>query len=153
MSKRSKVVDKDMGYQAFKRFVTKEMNLELHVGLLQGEIATYGAVQEYGYEPGGIPSRPWMSQTIDQNQVDLIRLMLSELRRTVGTQQASVKAALTVTGIQAVNLLKRAVADWSSPPNAPATIARKGEDNPLVDTGAMMNALTFEVRKKGARKR
>ena len=33
-------------------------------------------------------------------------------------------------------------------PNAPATIARKGSSTPLIDTGALLNSITYEVRKK-----
>ena len=33
----------------------------------------------------------------------------------------------------------------SSPPLAPATIARKGSDKPLVDTGLMRNSITSRV--------
>jgi len=33
-------------------------------------------------------------------------------------------------------------------PNAPSTIAQKGSSKPLIDTGSMLNSITYAVRKK-----
>ena len=34
-------------------------------------------------------------------------------------------------------------------PNSPATIARKGSDRPLIDTGELRKSITYVVRKRG----
>ena len=34
-------------------------------------------------------------------------------------------------------------------PNAPSTIARKGSSMPLIDTGSLLNSISYVVRKKG----
>lgn len=44
--------------------------------------------------------------------------------------------------------LKEVIADWDTPPNSPRTIAEKGFNDPLVDTGTMLNSITYRVEKK-----
>jgi phage gpG-like protein len=44
--------------------------------------------------------------------------------------------------------LKKAIADFTDPPNAPSTIRRKGDDNPLEDTRLMVQSVTHVVRAK-----
>jgi hypothetical protein len=46
--------------------------------------------------------------------------------------------------------LKKAVADWSTPPNAPYTVAEKGFNDPLIDTGLLYSSIEARVEKKGA---
>lgn len=46
-------------------------------------------------------------------------------------------------GIGAANILRREIIDFSTPPNSPATIARKGRNDPLVDTGHLMNYINW----------
>ena len=48
-------------------------------------------------------------------------------------------------GAWAADILQQRIVDLKEPPNSPATIALKGSDNPLVDTGHMRQAVTWEV--------
>ena len=41
--------------------------------------------------------------------------------------------------------LRQSIIDTNEPPLKPATIARKGSSKPLVDTGVMLNSVSFEV--------
>lgn len=43
--------------------------------------------------------------------------------------------------------LTQSIVDFDSPPNAPATIAKKGFNKPLIDTSQMQRATGYEVRK------
>lgn len=42
--------------------------------------------------------------------------------------------------------LQESIVDFSDPPNAPATIEKKGFNKPLIDTGHMKDSVTFKVR-------
>ena len=44
--------------------------------------------------------------------------------------------------------LKKVVDEWTIPPNSPATIAEKGRDDPLVDTGLMRDSIESKVGRK-----
>lgn len=56
--------------------------------------------------------------------------------------------AADMIGAKAAAVMKNTIRDFDNPPNAPSTIARKKSDNPLVDTGLMMQSVTWDVRKK-----
>ena len=55
------------------------------------------------------------------------------------------RKALALVGQSMRDDLENEIAQWSSPPNAPSTIARKGFDKPLVDSGTMQRAPDYEV--------
>ena len=41
--------------------------------------------------------------------------------------------------------LRASIIAMKSPPNAPSTIRKKGFDDPLIDTGHMLNSVDFEI--------
>lgn len=45
--------------------------------------------------------------------------------------------------------LQGSIRDFSSPANAPSTVAKKGFNNPLVDTGHMLNSVDYEITEGG----
>ena len=54
---------------------------------------------------------------------------------------------LETAGSVGADLVKEAIADGGWEPNAPETIKRKkGSDKPLIDTDAMRQAATWQVR-------
>lgn len=112
------------------------------VGVFDGEIAGYGAVNELGSET--IPARPFLRSAFDANAQAYAEQMAAGLRRVLaGT--SSLQAELTRIGIRASSDAKRRLTELRDPPNALTTIAKKGSSNPLIDTGALRNAITFEV--------
>lgn len=44
--------------------------------------------------------------------------------------------------------LKQTIIDWSTPPNSPATIASKGFNDPLVNSGLMRDSVQSKVESK-----
>ena len=46
--------------------------------------------------------------------------------------------------------IQDAITDLNDPPNAPSTIKAKGSSNPLIDTGHMLNSVTYDVRDRSA---
>ena len=54
-------------------------------------------------------------------------------------------AALSKLGIMAQGDIQGEITSLSSPPNSPVTIALKGSGNPLIDTGAMRQAVTWQI--------
>ncbi len=147
------VVDKDLGYIAFKRFVATVGGLELQAGIFQGEIATYAAVQEFGTDSAGsnnnvrIPARAWMAPTIDANKDKYATRIAATVQKQMLTRTPleAQRNALIRAGLETRNDLIKAIVALKDPPNAPSTIEQKGSSSPLVDTGAMQMAITFEV--------
>ena len=52
---------------------------------------------------------------------------------------------LQFMGVKIAEQLQQSIAGWQTPSNAPFTIAAKGFNKPLVDTGQMQNSVDFEV--------
>ena len=51
-------------------------------------------------------------------------------------------------GAKMVADVQEKLTDINSPPNAPATIAKKGSSNPLIDTGGLRQRITYKVVKR-----
>ncbi|MEF2551313.1 hypothetical protein VQ042_08035 [Aurantimonas sp. A2-1-M11] len=76
--------------------------------------------------------------------------MKAELRGIVkaiagGRPAASREAILSRLGILAQGHVQQEITALRSPPNAPSTIRQKGSSNPLIHTGAMRAAVTFQL--------
>lgn len=53
-------------------------------------------------------------------------------------------------GLKVKDTLQNIIEAWSSPPNSPITISLKGFNNPLIDTGVMLDTVQSKVVRKGA---
>ena len=53
--------------------------------------------------------------------------------------------ALSVLGMALVGDVQQRIRNRIPPPNAPYTIARKGSDVPLIDTGRLRQSIDFVV--------
>ncbi|MEY1087317.1 hypothetical protein AB7160_00470 [Morganella morganii] len=105
------------------------------------QVAQVGYIQEYGAPEAKIPPRPFFRAVINEGK----QVWPAILASGVEHYQGDVKSALALLGEQIVGELSQSVRDWNSPPNAPATIAKKGFNKPLIDTGQMANSFSYEV--------
>ena len=55
----------------------------------------------------------------------------------------SVDDMLDLYGQQMATAIKTYMRDLSQPPNHPYTVEQKGSSNPLIDTGAMLESITW----------
>lgn len=55
-------------------------------------------------------------------------------------------STLQMTGEAITGQLRQAIVDTVSPPNAPATIKRKGFDKPLIHSGHLLNSADYQVK-------
>jgi hypothetical protein len=69
----------------------------------------------------------------------------SDLAKVLKETDYDAERALGLLGEQISGELVQQITDFSDPPNAPSTIAKKGLDQPLIDTGEMRNSIGFEV--------
>ncbi|WP_338230792.1 hypothetical protein [Lactiplantibacillus paraxiangfangensis] len=91
-----------------------------------------------------IPERSFMRNTFDQNikskWTDRVKFDISKI--LVGEMRA--KELYIDLGRQMVKDVQRAMVK-ASPSNAPLTIANKGKDKPLFDTGALYRSISWVV--------
>lgn len=144
------VQDIDRGMKRIMRELQKAKVSEVVIGLQQGDknaegadIATYAAYNEYGTSK--IPERSFMRTTFDERANGL----QNDLRRQFGMVMDGTKStfqALSYVGLKHQDQIKEKIVTLKSPPNSPATIAKKGSANPLIDTGAMVANVRYIVR-------
>lgn len=99
------------------------------------------AIQEYGAPSRGIPPRPFMRNTVAEHGSEWPDAAASLL--VASGYDAAKTLGLVGEGIK--GQLEQSIVGFASPPNAPSTIAKKGFDAPLRDTGHMLNSITVEV--------
>ena len=136
------------------------------VGSLQGEHAWLAGIHEYGVDitvtpkmraflhsqglhlsPNTtvikIPERSFIRTGHDKN----IDRIMKQTERAVGQVvegHMSVDEMLDLYGQQMATAIKTYMRDLSTPANHPYTIEQKGSSNPLIDTGGLLESITWK---------
>jgi hypothetical protein len=151
MSKVSITV-KDAGLKALLKRVGKVP--DLRVGVLgddgsktyPGEGPTVAQVAAWNELGAGVPRRSWLRDWVNGN----IPLIGSTLQKSLRLYAAeTTDRAIGVAGAKFVGEIQRRIAAGIEPPNAPATIARKGSSTPLIDQGQLRTSITWDTDKRG----
>lgn len=105
------------------------------------------AIQEHGAPSKNIPPRPVIRPSLSAPET---RALLSAHAQAAvsAAWQGSVSAmrkSLEAAGQTGADSIRAAIDTGVPPPNRPSTIARKGFDKPLYDTGALYRAFDYEI--------
>lgn len=111
-------------------------------------IAEYAFHNEFGAPAANIPARPFFRNALDQGQ-DRWMLLAQRIFADAADGRGNLQRGLWDVGREMANAIRRSITALRDPPNAASTIARKGSSNPLVDTGAMRNAVHWELHMPG----
>ena len=96
------------------------------------------AWNEYG--TGDIPERSFIRSTMaDKRKVYFRRVSVLASAAIQGTDR--IPDGMVRIGNVAKSDIKRKINDIKSPPNAPATIAKKGRNDPLIDTRHLLGSI------------
>lgn len=91
-----------------------------------------------------IPERSFLRAGHDKyadEVIDKVELAISQ----VISGRMSEQQFLDMTGRMLATKIKTFARDLNTPPNSDATILAKGSSNPLIDTGGMIESITWEV--------
>ena len=124
-----------VGFLEGARYPAKKKGGALHVA----QVAFWN---EFGTTR--IPSRPFFRSTIQKQSPT----WGDRLGKAVKATNYDGQKALALLGQSMRDDVESSIAQWAAPGNAPSTIARKGFDKPLVDTGTMQRAVDYEVKPK-----
>jgi len=115
----------------------------------EGKVDNVGLAIIHEFGSGHIPARPWIRPPLYTHHDELTKELV-KIWESCKDGKGDPSKKLNALGSLAASLVKNYVTqgDGIPPPNAPSTIKRKGSSRPLVDTGAMVNAVTWEVREK-----
>lgn len=103
-------------------------------------------IHEHGSMVYQVPPRPIIEPAIENSKKQIGKLLGDAAKDAA--EGNDTERDLTDTGLYA----QQEVQDWfNNPkngwaPNAQSTIKAKGSDKPLIDTGALRDAITFEIR-------
>ena len=139
---------------------------KVKVGALQGEQAWLAGIHEYGvrikvtpkmraflHSQGlhlkattkeiVIPERSFLRTGHDKNAKRIIEQTERALSQVLAGKM-SIDDMLDLYGQQMATAIKTYMRDLKTPPNHPHTIEQKGSSNPLIDTGNMLESITWK---------
>lgn len=127
----------------------KLANLEVKVGFQAGEaqyedgadVVRIAAYNELGSST--TPARPFMRQSFENHKAELQKAC--ELVNQTLANGGTAEQALAKLGAFCKGLVQQEIVDGGFEPNAESTIAKKGSDTPLIDTGTMRQSVNFVV--------
>ena len=91
-----------------------------------------------------IPERSFLRTGYDQNRDQVLASARAALDAVmIGTMEP--EKYLEMVGLLLSSAIKDYAVSLNTPPNHPYTVAQKGSSNPLVDTGDMIESITYEV--------
>jgi hypothetical protein len=146
----------DARWKEILRTVMRAERAHVRVGVLAskgGEAEQDGitmvemaAIHEFGSPAANIPARSFIRRTLVWNAGPWLPQFVANLAGRVVEGRLDEKKALGILGQKAVAMVKAAITGAHIPPPLrPATIAAKGSDRPLVDTGRLLGAISYEV--------
>ncbi|OTA14600.1 bacteriophage protein [Xenorhabdus vietnamensis] len=146
----------------FKRVYNELGKKQIKVGFFEHSkypdgtpIAYVAAIQELGHPAGNIPPRPFMRPAMQDNQARYADLMIRAAKAAInGT--ISVSDGLAQIGDVAAGDIQMAIRAVTAPSLKDSTVAArarrhskgKATNKPLVDSGLMLQAVTFSVEDK-----
>lgn len=109
-------------------------------------------IHTYGSPINRIPARPFMEPAIEEKETKerVAEYYGKAVKSAFNGDFAGADANLGKAGMIARNAIVRYIDDSSHfVPNAPMTIALKGSDKPLIDTGSLRTSITYVIRTEG----
>lgn len=91
-----------------------------------------------------IPERSFIRAGWDEHEKDVLDKS-DEMIPELVNNGISVNTFINALGDEAASLIKDFARELKNPENHPFTIGQKGSSNPLVDTGGMIGAITYEI--------
>ncbi len=170
MAKRSKVIEKDKGFNNIKRKIRRLGSYKTAVGFPSTadykdgtSVALIATVHEYGADIEvtpkmraflhykglhlkkstkyiRIPQRSFFRSTLNNNVLQ-IRKAKEQSFKLMVEGSLSEEQAISQVGEKLVGMIQEKITTLSSPPNSDFTQSQKGSSNPLVDEGTMRSSV------------
>lgn len=154
-----KVVDKDTGWAALFKRAAEIRHAAVKVGVLAdgkgGEyepgvaltVAQIAGVVHYGTADGHIPPRPFLTMAFDEQREELAAMGKAFMPEVIEGKMP-LDRALNIMGAKLAAEAKKVISIGDKlEENKPSTVAAKGSDRPLVDTGRLLGAIAWAIDK------
>ncbi len=106
------------------------------------------AIHEFGAPGAGIPERSFIRSSFEAHRPEYIALLAKLLPKVIENKM-QLNQALGLVGARMAADMKNGITTGAGipPPLEDATVAAKGSSRPLVDTGQLVNSITWAVAK------
>jgi len=153
----SRVEFRDLGWRDILSRVKTATSSSVRVGIQEPEAAKIhpgreditilevGMINEFGSEAADVPERSFLRSTMREKEGEIVELEAEAAYKVVMEQVPAHIALDRVGKITAEFVQRKILDDRVPPPNAPATIAKKGFDHPLVESGVLAESITHRV--------
>lgn len=148
-----RVVDRRVKWDKLVRELADRSDEAVTVGVRGTPARDDGAVTNpqlaawHEYGTSRVPARPFIRPTMDAN-FGKYRKMAAKLADQVMALRMTKGAALKLIGMAAVADVKARIRAHIPPPLADSTSDAKGSTTPLIDSGQLLGAITYEVGRK-----
>lgn len=130
-----------------KQFIKKAQSQTLNVGFINGatypedgmSVAQVAFDNEFGTSE--IPSRPFFRTMIAKESPTWGKKITGAIKYT----NFNLDQSMGMLGLDIEGALRQSIINTNSPPNSAKTIAKKGFNKPLIDSGLMIKSITNEV--------
>lgn len=146
----NRVTERDMGWDRIQSEFAQFANRAVTAGLHEEDAGTHdpdavmrGYFNEFGTDTA--PARSFIRSTHDEKRRAWIQDMQRELGNMMDGRQTA-QGFMESVGSRAAEDIRQTVIEMTTPANAPRTIAQKGFDDPLIETGEMRDAIDYQVR-------
>ncbi len=92
-----------------------------------------------------IPERAFLRRSHDEKGGDVLKQSERALGLVINGQM-SLNEYMDMVGRNYATMVKTYIRDLKDPPNSPVTIEAKGSDNPLVNTGGLIESISYRVK-------
>ena len=147
------IITKDLGWKKIEK-TFKGAGVSLTVGIhgsAGSQEVLIGTVHEFGSPERGIPERSFMRSTFNTKREELYEQMekaIADGFRGVRLDRSLGRIGLGMVAAIQATIRNRETVGPEPQANKPATIARKGSDTPLIDTGRLIASITSVVSTK-----
>ena len=147
---KAKITFRDKGWNRLKNQL-KEKQSASAIGLFEDDkysngdfIAFIGAIQEFGTDK--IPERSFIREWFDKNVNKFPKKIRGKLL-SLYKGNITFDDMLKWLGELGQDGIRETIIKKNSPPNAPSTIAKKGFNDPLIDSGKMLVSIKHKEYK------
>lgn len=104
------------------------------------------AVHEFGSPAANIPERSFIRATFLIRRVNALATKIADITRAIMLGVIDVQKGIGMLGAWGASEVRNTITEIDIPPPLKAaTVDRKGSSKPLVDTGQLLNSITWEV--------
>lgn len=165
-----RLTDTDRGWKAIVRSLEDAKGSSVRVGVLGRKAldggggarptnAELAVIHEFGAPGANIPARSFIRAPFDAHHAEYLALMRVLIGR-IYAKRMTVEQVLGLVGARVSADFKKHIVAGIDPPNSQRTLRRKlrlgrggaGAPKPLIDTGRLLQSITWEVLMNGAPK-